>query len=56
VFFFYFGSVACDLFFYQLFLIPNNLRSDIYAILNLLLYSCWSYSFLCRYQQRKRLS
>jgi hypothetical protein len=56
VLFFYFGSVACDLFFYQLFSIPRNLRSDIYVILNLLLYSCWSYSFLCRYQQRKQLS
>lgn len=56
VLFFYFGSVACDLFFYHLFSIPKNVRSDIYVILNLLLYSNWSYAFLCRYQQRKQLN
>ncbi|QHS54960.1 hypothetical protein GWR56_05175 [Mucilaginibacter sp. 14171R-50] len=54
--FFYFGSVACDLFFYQLFSIPKNLRSDIYVILNLLLYGSWTYAFLCRYLQRKQLN
>jgi len=56
ILFFYFGSVACDLFFTQLFAIPNNLRSDIYVILNLLIYSSWSYAFLCRYQQRKQFN
>lgn len=55
VLFFYFGSIACDLFFDQLFSIPGNLRSSIYVILNLLIHTCWSYAYLCRYLQRKRL-
>jgi len=54
--FFYFGSIVSDLYFtvlssdhLQLF----TFRHLIYVVLNITLYTFWSYSFLCRYQQRK---
>jgi len=55
--FFYFGSITCNLFFeYLIQDTTNSLRSSaryvIFIILNIILYSCWSYSFLCRYRQR----
>ena len=50
--FFYFGSTACDIFFSN---IPQekakalgNLNSSIFKALNVILYGCWSYSFICR--------
>ncbi len=50
--FFYFADTACNLFY-------NNLKSVmlwnghhltyyIFRVLNIILYSCWSYSFICR--------
>lgn len=58
ILFFYFGSTACNLFFEYLVqekLITVNLsiRYPIFNILNILLYSCWSYAFICRYRQRR---
>lgn len=54
-FFFYFGSVACDFFFDYLLTINNTsikpVRYIIFIVLNFILYSCWSYSFLCKYRQ-----
>jgi hypothetical protein len=55
---FYFGSTVCNLFFD--FLMNNevggydrSIRYLIFNILNVILYISWSYSFLCRYRQRK---
>jgi hypothetical protein len=52
VLFFYFGSTACDVYFDN---IPfekakslGYLSSAIFKILNVILYTCWSYSFICR--------
>jgi hypothetical protein len=57
VLFFYFGSITCDLFFSMLIKVPQTyLRYYIYTVLNILLYGCWSYAFLCKYQQRNYLS
>lgn len=55
--FFYFGGTACNIFFDQLSIIKSGdlrlpLRYIIFSLLNFILYSCWSYSFICRYQQR----
>ena len=54
---FYFGSVACNLFFEYLLLdkastFTYSSRRVIFIILDIILYSCWSYSFICRYRQR----
>ena len=50
--FFYFGSTACDIFFSN---IPQekaialgSLNSSIFKALIVILYGCWSYSFICR--------
>lgn len=56
--FYYFGSTACNLFFDYLAQVPTqvfslSVRYIVFSILNIILYSCWSYSFLCRYRQRK---
>jgi cell shape-determining protein MreD len=56
--FFYFGGTACNVFFDYL---KNNevssysgsIRHQIFIILNIILYSFWSVSFICRYRQRK---
>lgn len=49
---FSFGSVICDLFYYKLSLIlvnsKVNLVTYIYNALNIILYSCWNYSFICK--------
>jgi hypothetical membrane protein len=49
--FFYFGSTACDIFYAQLMIeiTPKHyLSTYIYKVLNIFLYGCWSYSFICR--------
>ena len=55
---FYFGSTASDLYYsivsvkiYPLF----TSRHFIYIYLNIILYGFWSYSFICRYRQRKSI-
>jgi hypothetical protein len=57
--FYYFGETACDLFYDKLqavYITPlHSLTYYIYAILNILLYGCWSYSFTCRKWLEKRL-
>ena len=55
--FFYFGSTACNLFFEYLAedktqLFRNSVRHIIFIILDIVLYTSWSYSFICRYRQR----
>lgn len=54
-FFFYFGSITCDIFFDYLLAINKvtikPVRYIIFIVLNLILYSCWGYSFLCKYKQ-----
>ena len=55
--FFYFGSTACNIFFDNL--SPEHssslkhLSAHIFKTLNILLYSCWSYSFICKKWQRQ---
>lgn len=49
--FFYFGSTAVNLFRGKLHILitPKHfLTYYIYIVLNILLYTCWSYSFICR--------
>jgi hypothetical protein len=57
--FYYFGETACDLFYDKLqavYVTPlHTLTYYIYALLNILLYGCWSYSFICRRWLEKRL-
>lgn len=55
--FFYFGSTACNIFFNYLIkdthiLFGSSIRYVVYSILNIILYSFWSYAFICRYLQR----
>jgi hypothetical protein len=49
---FYFGSTASDVFFDNLSPYKaaslKTLSSSIFKALNIILYSCWSYSFICR--------
>ena len=54
---FYFAGVACNIFFSYLMLpdktpIAYSARYIVFSIINVILYSCWSYSFICRYLQR----
>lgn len=52
---FYFAGMAFNIFFKYLFQdIPVNTSASyiVFSILNVILYSCWSYSFICRYLQR----
>jgi hypothetical protein len=55
-FFFYFCSTACNLFFSYLVTINTrtgaHIRYYIISFLNLVYYGCWSYAFLCKYQQK----
>lgn len=57
ILFFYFGSTACNLFFDFLFDATAYgglpLRYIIFVVLNIFLYGCWSYAFICRFLQRK---
>lgn len=59
--FFYFGSTACNLFFdylktNEVTAYSRSVRYVVFVALNIILYTCWSYSFICRYRQRKSLS
>lgn len=55
LFFFYFGSTACNIFY--TYLASINLKQQIpvrfiiFALLNFILYSCWMRAFLCKYRQ-----
>lgn len=56
--FFYFGSTVCNLFFdylkqYEVGKYDKSVRYLIFNILNIILYSFWTFSFICRYRQRK---
>jgi len=49
--FFYFGSTACNLFFdviKDVGIAGHNITYYIFAALVVILYGCWSYSFICR--------
>jgi len=57
ILFYYFGGTACNIFYDYLVhqhLTPlgMSVRYIIYNVLNVLLYACWSYAFICRYRQR----
>lgn len=54
--FFYFGSTTCNLFFDYLIQSKSLIRYSIFSILNIILYTFWSYAFLCRYLQRRSYS
>ncbi|SJZ63600.1 hypothetical protein [Sediminibacterium ginsengisoli] len=55
LFLFYFGSTSCNIFY--TYLADINARQNIpvryfiFVVLNFIFYSCWSYSFLCKYRQ-----
>ncbi|QXV64315.1 hypothetical protein INP83_14615 [Mucilaginibacter sp. 21P] len=56
--FFYFGSTACNIFMdylaeYESITYNNSIRYIIYNVLDVIMYACWSYAFICRYRQRK---
>lgn len=55
-FLFYVSSIVCDIFFdYLLIINYKNLkpvRYIIFIFLNLVMYGCWSYGFLCKYRQK----
>jgi hypothetical protein len=49
--FFYFGSTACNLFYpflKDVKIAGHNITYYIFTALTILLYSCWSYSFICK--------
>ena len=56
---YYFGSTACNVFYDYLVQNENGIKATlsiryiIFNVLNVLLYACWSYAFICRYYQRK---
>lgn len=55
---FYFGSTATNIFFDylvhdQISWFSQSIRYITFSILNVLLYACWSYAFICRFLQRK---
>lgn len=56
--FFYFSNTACNLFDQKLegVMITAHMTLNylIFAILNIILYGCWSYSFICRKWETKR--
>ncbi len=58
---FYFGSTATNIFFDYLIMdqfskFQHSIRYIIFNVLNISLYLCWSYAFICRYRQRKSSS
>jgi hypothetical protein len=57
---FYFGSTATNIFndylVHEIKLITISIRYITFSILNVLLYACWSYAFICRFLQRKYYS
>ncbi len=51
ILFFYFGATACNLFYEKLkpvFMLHQGYLRNIYSVLNIILYGCWCYSFICR--------
>lgn len=55
--FYYFGGTVCNFLFDYLSRIDSQtlqypVRYIIFCVLNFVLYSCWSYSFVCRYRQK----
>lgn len=59
--FFYFGGTACNVFYdylahEKMTSLSLSIRYVIFNVLNILLYGCWSYAFICRYLQRKSSS
>lgn len=58
ILFFHFGRTGCNLFYGKLASImvtaKHNLTYYIYIILNILLYGCWAYSFICRRWETRR--
>jgi hypothetical protein len=55
--FYYFGGTVCNIMFDYLSSISSEtlgypVRYIVFCVLNFILYSCWSYSFLCRYRQK----
>jgi len=57
VLFFYFGRIASIIFFQILATYDPKfvVTVPIYNVLNIILYSCWSYSFICRKWEAKKL-
>ena len=59
VLFFYFGSTVCNMFnerLYSVMITSNHhLSYFVFKALNIILYSCWAYSFICRKWQMKKL-
>ena len=59
ILFFYFGTTACNIFYHHL--APNassyikHLTYHIYNAFNVVLYGCWSYSFICKRWETKTL-
>ncbi|RZK59085.1 MAG: hypothetical protein EOO91_06210 [Pedobacter sp.] len=56
--FFYFGSTVCNLFFdylkeYEVVQYNRSVRYVIFNILNVILYSSWIISFICKYRQKR---
>ncbi|PAW93987.1 hypothetical protein CKK33_10965 [Mucilaginibacter sp. MD40] len=56
--FFYFGSTACNNFLdylakYESITYNNSIRYIIFNVLDIIMYTFWSYAFICRYRQRK---
>jgi hypothetical protein len=55
IFFFYFGRIASNFFFDYLVSLNKDsikpVRYIIFIVLNFILYSCWSYAFICKYKQ-----
>lgn len=59
--YFYFGSTVSNLLYEQLFLLhepryKGSVRYAIMVMLNIILYSIWSYAFYCRYRERKSIA
>ena len=57
ILFFYFGSTVSNVFFDYLaqdhkIQLSSSIRYITFNILNVLLYTCWSYAFICRYRQK----
>lgn len=61
ILFYYFGGTAVNIFFdylvhEKLTVLGMSVRYITFNILNVFLYSCWSYAFICRYLQRNSYS
>ncbi|WP_429264033.1 hypothetical protein [Mucilaginibacter sp. 3215] len=59
IFFFYFGTTACNIFYHRLAPHANdfikNLTYYIYNAFIFVLYGCWSYAFICKKWQARTL-